>query len=118
LANSKAAIVCSGTATLETALWNVPQVVVYKTSPFSYAIAKSLVKAKYISLVNLIVGKQIVQELIQSEANVENISAGLKKAIHSSEQADVIIAKLGHSKASVETAKGIIEGLQLVDSAD
>lgn len=115
LANSNAAIVCSGTATLETALWKVPQVVVYKTSPFSYAIAKALVKVKYISLVNLIVGKEIVQELIQSKANVENISAGLGNAIDSSEQAEVILAKLGNSKASVETAKGIIAGLKLAD---
>lgn len=68
-----AAIVCSGTATLETALYNIPQVVMYKAQAISYAIAKRLVTLPYISLVNLIADKELVKELIQSEATVQNL---------------------------------------------
>lgn len=67
LSRSKLAMVTSGTATLETALFGVPQVVCYKGNPISYAIAKSLVKVKYISLVNLILDQPILTELIQSQ---------------------------------------------------
>ena len=70
---SQAALVTSGTATLETALFGVPEVVCYKGSPVSYRIAKWLVKIKYISLVNLIMDKEVVKELIQDEMNVANI---------------------------------------------
>src|SRR5690606_36633848 len=65
LANATAAVVTSGTATLETALCRVPQVVVYKANPASYWIAKWLVKVPYISLVNLIAGREVVKEMIQ-----------------------------------------------------
>jgi lipid-A-disaccharide synthase len=68
-----AAIVTSGTATLETALWNIPQVVCYKAHPISYLIAKYLVQIKFISLVNLIVDKEIVKELIQKDYTSENV---------------------------------------------
>ena len=73
LSVSVAAIVTSGTATLETALFGVPQVVCYKGSPISYQIAKRLLKIKYISLVNLIMDKKVVTELIQHEMNAANI---------------------------------------------
>ena len=73
LNNSYAAIVTSGTATLETALFNVPQVVVYKGNEISYQIAKRVINLKYISLVNLIMDEQIVTELIQKECNTANI---------------------------------------------
>ncbi|MEO5907443.1 MAG: lipid-A-disaccharide synthase [Saprospiraceae bacterium] len=69
LQESEAAIVTSGTATLETALIGTPQVVVYKGNPLSYRIAKRLVKVPYISLVNLIVAKELVPELIQDQCN-------------------------------------------------
>ncbi len=78
LLNSNAAIVTSGTATLETALFRVPQVVVYKTSFVSYWIVKMLIKVPYISLVNLIIGKQVVKEMIQQDANAEDVSVELK----------------------------------------
>jgi lipid-A-disaccharide synthase len=77
LASSEAAIVTSGTATLETGLLGVPQIVVYKGSPLSFQIAKRLIKVKFISLVNLIMGKQVVPELIQSECNASNMSEHL-----------------------------------------
>ena len=67
------AVVTSGTATLETALFGVPQVVCYKGNPISYAIAKRLVKVKYISLPNLILDKPLVTELIQNECTIENV---------------------------------------------
>ena len=73
LSKSIAALVTSGTATLETALFNVPQVVCYKGSPISYHIAKQLVKIKYISLVNLILDRPAVTELIQNDLNVERL---------------------------------------------
>ena len=73
LFHSNAAIVTSGTATLETALFNVPQVVVYRTSNFSYQIAKRLINISYISLVNLVSQKGVVKELIQDEYNTENL---------------------------------------------
>ncbi|QSE97285.1 lipid-A-disaccharide synthase [Fulvivirga lutea] len=69
LKQSKAAIVTSGTATLETALLKVPQVVIYKTSFTSYVIGKRLIKVGYISLVNLIADKPVVKELIQNDLN-------------------------------------------------
>ncbi len=73
LANSETAIVCSGTATLETALLHVPQVCGYAGNPISYAIAKRLVKLKYISLVNLCMDAPYITELIQYDMTAENL---------------------------------------------
>ncbi len=78
LSQSKAALVTSGTATLETALFGVPEVVCYKGNSLSYQIAKRLVKIKYICLVNLIMDKEVVKELIQDELNVENLTRELQ----------------------------------------
>jgi lipid-A-disaccharide synthase len=77
LMQSKAALVTSGTATLETALFRVPEVVCYKGSNVSYQIAKRLIKIKYISLVNLIMDKPVVKELIQNDLTVENVKEEL-----------------------------------------
>ncbi len=81
LQQSTAALVTSGTATLETALFGVPQVVCYKGSKISYEIAKRLIKIKYISLVNLIMDRPIVKELIQDEMNADNVQAELEKIL-------------------------------------
>ena len=81
LQNASAACVTSGTATLETALFGVPEVICYKGSSISYQIAKRLIKVKYISLVNLIMDKPVVKELIQNDMNVANIITELKKLI-------------------------------------
>jgi len=78
---AQAACVTSGTATLETALFGVPEVVCYKGSAISYQIAKRLIKVKYISLVNLIMDRPIVKELIQDEMNTENIVQELRKLL-------------------------------------
>ncbi len=72
LQQATAALVTSGTATLETALFGVPQVVCYKGNPISYSIAKRVINIKYISLVNLIMDKPVVTELIQNELTAQN----------------------------------------------
>ncbi|GAA4728253.1 lipid-A-disaccharide synthase [Flavisolibacter ginsenosidimutans] len=82
LTKATAALVTSGTATLETALFGVPQVVCYKGSNISYQIAKRLVKIKYISLVNLIMDKPVVKELIQAELTPQNITTELNDILH------------------------------------
>jgi lipid-A-disaccharide synthase len=81
LSQASAALVTSGTATLETALFGVPEVVCYKGNPISYQIAKRLIKIKYISLVNLIMDEQVVQEFIQDEMNETNLSGELQRII-------------------------------------
>lgn len=78
LSHADAAIVASGTATLETALFQVPQVVIYKVNAITYQIAKLVIKVKWVSLVNLIANKEIVKELLQHDANVETISQELE----------------------------------------
>jgi lipid-A-disaccharide synthase len=85
LMHARAACVTSGTATLETALFGVPEVICYKGSRISYQIAKRLIKVKFISLVNLIMDKPVVKELIQEEMNVQNIAAELRKLIYDTE---------------------------------
>lgn len=81
LMQTKAALVTSGTATLETALFGVPEVVCYKGSWLSYQLAKMLVKIKYISLVNLIMDKEVVKELIQDDLNVDNLKKELESLL-------------------------------------
>ncbi len=81
LAHAQAALVTSGTATLETALFGVPQVVCYKTSAISYTIGKMVIKVPYISLVNLIADKPIVTELIQDDFTAKKITAELKQIL-------------------------------------
>jgi len=105
------ALVTSGTATLETALFRVPLVVCYKGGRLSYLIAKSLVKLKYISLVNLIMDRAIVEELIQEKCNSKEILLALNR-INETEnrnrilsEYDYLINKLGNSGASANAAK-------------
>ena len=116
---SCAALVKSGTSTLETALLDVPQVVCYAGNPFSYHIAKRLVKVPYISLVNLIMDQPLVRELIQDELNVENVHIALKEILNP-ENARVLKLgyaqlrdKLGAGGASERAAKAILENMQV-----
>ncbi len=81
LSVAEAALVTSGTATLETALLKVPEVVCYRTSAISYALAKRLIRIPFISLVNLILEKEAVRELIQDELNEGNLVSELKRII-------------------------------------
>ncbi|HHU47213.1 MAG TPA: lipid-A-disaccharide synthase [Bacteroidales bacterium] len=91
LRHASAALVTSGTATLETALYNVPQVVCYKGNIISYYIARWLIKdIQHISLVNIIADKEIVRELIQKELNLKNLQKELKKITDDSEKIEQI----------------------------
>lgn len=113
LLESKAALVTSGTATLETALLGIPEIVCYKGSKISYEIAKRLVKIKYISLVNLIMDKLVVKELIQDELNTANLENELHELLHNTskqeqiredyQQLQATLSKGGH--ASAQAAK-------------
>lgn len=82
LMRAEAALVTSGTATLETALFGVPEVVCYKGSALSYAIAKRIITIKFISLVNLIMNRLVVKELIQHELTPENITLELQQLLY------------------------------------
>ena len=110
-----AAIVASGTATLETALFKVPQVVVYKGGAISIAIARMLVKIKFISLVNLIVNKKIVTELIQEDCNPEQVNLELQVILDGQGRTEMLhnynelLSLMGKPGASAKTA-GLIAG--------
>jgi lipid-A-disaccharide synthase len=91
LYHAHSAMVTSGTATLETALFHIPQVVCYSTNPINYHIAKSFVNIKYISLVNLIPDKAIVTELIQADLTPENLKKELIKLEDNSPQRSRIL---------------------------
>ncbi len=82
LSEADAAMVTSGTATLETALFKVPEVICYKGSPISYAIAKRLIKIKFIGLVNLVMSREVVKELIQHELTEKNLQEELDTLLH------------------------------------
>jgi len=109
LRQSKAAVVCSGTATLETALFNVPQIVVYRTSWLNYQIGKRVVKVQFIALPNLIAGKQIVPELIQQDCTAENISKALNTLLTAplEDSYKLLNEKIGTPGASKNAAKWI-----------
>jgi lipid-A-disaccharide synthase len=114
LAHAYIAAVTSGTATLETALFNVPQVVVYKATPISYLIAKNLVKLKYISLVNLIPDLPLVKELIQGECNEDNIKTEVDKLLSLSLQQREVFYKplhvlLDKEDSAVQIASCVLE---------
>jgi lipid-A-disaccharide synthase len=118
LSVSTAAIVTSGTATLEAALFKVPEVVGYKSSWLSYQIGKRLVKhIKYISLVNLIMDKEVVTELIQDDFNAQNLKKELTKILDTFERTKFFISyyelekALGGKGASSKVAKLIYESL-------
>jgi len=85
LLQARAAIVTSGTATLETGLFRVPQVVVYKATALEYAIGSRIIKVDYISLVNLIAEAPVVRELLQNEASVENVTSELQQLLQEGE---------------------------------
>lgn len=110
------ALVTSGTATLETALFNVPQVVCYIANPISYVIAKWLVKVKYISLVNLILNKESVRELIQQDLTVYALRAEIDALLSDSTRRKAMLADyielaemLKEGKASDNVAKIVFE---------
>ncbi len=118
LQHSYAALVVSGTANLETALFKVPQVVCYKTGKLFYALAKIVILIPFISLVNLIMDKEICKELIQKELNTDNLTKELNKIIDESsrktmlENYEILHQKLGGSGASKKAAELIVNYLK------
>lgn len=118
LSIAHAALVTSGTATLETALFKVPQVVCYKGSRASYEIAKRIINLKYISLVNLILDKEVVTELIQTDFNTKRLKAELVKILAPYTRATMFLEyydlekKLGGRGASENTAKLIYKAIK------
>lgn len=117
LSISKAALVTSGTATLETALFKVPQIVCYKGGKISYEIAKRVIKLDYISLVNLILDKPVVTELIQSDFNQKKLAEELHKILDTVNRNRIFLdyfeleEKLGGKGASEHTANLIVSSM-------
>ncbi|MET1258965.1 lipid-A-disaccharide synthase [Flagellimonas sp. DF-77] len=115
LRHAHAALVTSGTATLETALFKIPQVVCYKGNWISYQIAKRIITLDYISLVNLIMEKEIVKELIQNDLTTNNLSSELGKILTGPHREamlqayDALVDKLGGQGASTRVAKMIVQ---------
>ena len=116
LLESDFAIVTSGTATLETALFKVPQVVCYKSSNISYFIARMVVDINFISLVNLILNREVVRELIQNDVNILNIQKELDLLINDSNYRsemlngyDELIKKIGKEGCSKKIAQDLLE---------
>lgn len=99
LRNASAAMVTSGTATLETALHDVPQVICYRGEFLSYIIARNLIKVPYIGLVNLIMDEEIARELIQSELNHENLLRELRQVLEGGSRRDAMLADYQRLKA-------------------
>lgn len=119
LAHAQAALVTSGTATLETALFGVPQVVCYRTSAISYSIAKMVIKVPYISLVNLIADKPVVTELIQEDFTSKKIIAELKNVlfdkhfIKKQEEGYALVRqKIGNFRTAERAAQLMVQYLQ------
>ncbi|WP_031426033.1 lipid-A-disaccharide synthase [Flavimarina sp. Hel_I_48] len=117
LSMATAALVTSGTATLETALFKVPEVVCYKGGRISYEIAKRLIKLEYISLVNLIMNREVVKELIQAELNTKNLKQELTKILQKDKRKQLfedyfnLEKKLGGVGASKNTASLIVKSI-------
>ncbi len=115
LRHAHAALVTSGTATLETALFHVPQVVCYKGNWISYQIAKRIITLDFISLVNLIMEKEVVKELIQGELTSKNLSSELSKILEGPTRNrvladyEILVQKLGGEGASQTTAELLIK---------
>jgi len=115
LSLSHAALVTSGTATLETALFEVPQVVCYTGNPLSFQLARKLVKVKYISLVNLVLDQPLVTELIQSDFNKNKITVELNLILSKERRYEILAGyadlkkALGNTGASDRAAKGIVK---------
>ena len=117
---AEAALVTSGTATLETALFGVPQVVCYKGNWISYWIAKRLVDVPFISLVNLVSEKEVVKELIQGDLTTQNLQSELQKILpDGSRYLDIkrdyeqLYEKLGGEGASENAARLVVELIKI-----
>lgn len=118
LAHAHAAVVTAGTATLEAALFNVPQVVVYKTDALTHRLAKWLIKLRYISLVNILAGKAVVSELVQHHCNTKMLLKSLRKIMGDTPYRQAQLASyqsiqqaLGETQASKQAAQLMVQYL-------
>ena len=115
LKNSKLALVTSGTATLETAMFNVPQLVCYKTDTLTYFLAKLFIKTKWISLVNIIMEKEVVKEFIQNKMTQQNLVSEINDLLSESGKTQILQdykmlqEKLDSNNVSEKIAKFILE---------
>lgn len=120
ITNSEFALVSSGTATLQTALAEIPQIVCYKSGRLNYELGKRLIKVPFISLVNLIFGREIVKELIQDDLNKENLLREIRKLEDINYRQDLIInynelkQMLGQKNASKRVAEIIVGYCKIV----
>lgn len=121
LRNASAALVTSGTATLETALLEIPEVICYKAHSISYQIARRVIKVKYIGLANLIMDRPIVRELIQKDLNTQSLKEELERLLNDTAYREALFAnykalqeKLGGTGASAEVAHRMVQALQTV----
>ena len=115
LKQSRAALVTSGTATLETALFGVPQVVCYRGNPVSFWLARRLVKVPFVSLVNLIMGREVVRELLQDDLNERALAAELKALLEDEPYRAAMAGayhqlwdRLGSGDASRQAAEAVV----------
>ena len=114
---SEAALVTSGTATLETALMNIPQVVCYKGNPLSFILARQIVRVNYISLVNLVMDREVIKELIQEHFTAKNLETELNLILSGSRRQEIMKSyailreKLGGRGASAKAARLMMQYL-------
>lgn len=101
---SEAALVTSGTATLETALFQIPEIVCYRTSTISYQIAKRLIRIRFISLVNLIMDREIVKELIQENLTADKLKIELESILEGGNKREKMLADYQQLKQTVGTS--------------
>ena len=117
LKKSELSLVTSGTATLETAMFNVPQLVCYKTDPLTYFLSKLFIKIKWISLVNIIMKKLVVKEFIQSEMTQQNLVSEMNNLLSENRQTQILQdykmlqEKLDSKNVSEKIAKFILENV-------
>jgi len=119
LSVAEAALVTSGTATLEAALFDVPQIVCYKTSSLSYHLMKLAIKVRFISLVNLIMDREVVRELIQSDLNQMTLYRELQGILRTGLKHDIVRTDykqlreiLGDAGASARIASDMVDNLK------
>jgi lipid-A-disaccharide synthase len=119
LSSADLALVASGTATLEAALCGTPMIVVYRTAALSYAIGKALIHVRWISLVNILAGKEVVPELLQGQVNADRLEQEGESLLMSPGRLQrmrdglaAVAQELGPPGASGRAAEAILEGLE------
>jgi len=107
--HSRAAIVASGTATVEAAMMRTPFVMVYRVSPLTYLLGKPRVKVPHFAMVNLIAGEKVVPELVQGDFTSANVVSHLQEILRDGPARDRMLEGLARVKAKLRTAEGVVE---------